>query len=667
MPDKMVIQQYVCLILLILLAFPAVSKQYALVIGNSEYQFDSLANPANDARAMAKLLTEKQYEVSLKLDLNAQQMYAAIDAFSRKLYQEDAVGLFYFAGHGVEVEKRNYLIPIGAEINNETEVQFKAVDVGLVLKHMQKAGNPLNLLILDACRNNPFLSDSRSLSRGLAKMNPAQGTLVMYATSPGTVASDGAGENGLFTKHLMASMNKPGLKIEEVLKSTAQAVYKESAGEQLPWYDGMILGDYYFTLETEQNAVLEPVSAAASPQSDQQAEILFWQTIKNKDQLQYFESYLQQFPQGLFTSLAKLEIEKLSQQNTATKARLNVNVSPEHARVRILNIQPKFKQNMRLDAGKYQLEVSASGYQKIQRWIQLKMAESRTVDITLNKTTNSESDSRSSTGLFRLPSMVNIEAGCFEMGSNLDLAGRSLDQRPHQVCVDRFKLAKHEVSIAEFSLFVAATGYKTEAGLNIKQNGCYAYGKNGQWDWRSKINWKNTFFQTNEQYPVSCISWNDAQRYIAWLNKVSGQSFRLPTEAEWEYAVRAGSSTAYYWSNQTEDACRYANVNDQAWLNSFDCQDGAKFTAQIGQYNPNGFGLYDMTGNVWEWTCSAYDLNYQGAENDCISARNITLKSIVVRGGSFNSLNYHSFSASRDKLDAWKRADDVGLRLAHSW
>jgi len=217
-------------------------SRWALVIGNAAYAGGELRNPLNDARSMAEVLRELRFDADLRENLDHQAMEEAIRAFGRKL-RTGGVGVFYFAGHGVQVEGRNYLIPVGPRIDEETEIKYKAVDLGFLLDQMGEAHNRLNIVILDACRDNPFRS-FRTLRRGLAQTEAPTGTIIAYATAPGKVAADGTGRHGVFTEHLLAVLHLPGLKIEEVFKQTRQAVVGTTGGAQVPWTASSLVGEF---------------------------------------------------------------------------------------------------------------------------------------------------------------------------------------------------------------------------------------------------------------------------------------------------------------------------------------------------------------------------------------------------------------------------------------
>ncbi len=218
----------------------------ALVIGNSDYQFSPLKNPVNDAKAMAASLEQLGFNVTLQLNVDQEQMESAIDDFSRQLIGGNQVALFYYAGHGVQVDGENYLIPTDAKIKRQTDVRYKSVNIGQVLGVMGEAKDNLNIVILDACRDNPLPRSFRSSSRGLARLAGPKGTIIGFATSPGSVAADGEGDNGVYTKHLLNNMKNPGLSIEQVFKKVLQGVNEETNGMQIPWTESSFTGDFSF-------------------------------------------------------------------------------------------------------------------------------------------------------------------------------------------------------------------------------------------------------------------------------------------------------------------------------------------------------------------------------------------------------------------------------------
>jgi uncharacterized caspase-like protein len=221
-------------------------SRIALVIGNSHYKSAPLKNPVRDAKLMAQSLTDVGFEVDARFDLNRNEMLRAIRDFGDTLRQSGGVGLFYFAGHGMQVNGRSYLIPVSADIRVEADVELEAVDAQRVLARMEEANNRLNLVVLDACRNNPVGRSVRSRESGLAFINAPSGTLISYATAPGRIAADGRGQHSYYTEALAQHLRTPGLRVEDVFKRVRSSVQEATRGEQTPWESSSLTGDFYF-------------------------------------------------------------------------------------------------------------------------------------------------------------------------------------------------------------------------------------------------------------------------------------------------------------------------------------------------------------------------------------------------------------------------------------
>ncbi len=228
------------------------------------------------------------------------------------------------------------------------------------------------------------------------------------------------------------------------------------------------------------------------------------------------------------------------------------------------------------------------------------------------------------------PQMVEVPAGTFRMGSPKSEPGRNSNERQHTVTIARpFRIGRTEVTFAEYDIFVATTGRPRPLDRG------WGRGKR----------------------PVIYVSWWDAFAYADWLSQVTGKRYRLPTEAEWEYAARAGTQTAYWWGDEVDR-------DDKVWANCYGCgsESGGEQTVPVGSYEANAFGLYDMAGNVWEWTCSEYFYEYNGAEQHCID-RDRTDSRRVFRGGSWFNLQPWARSAPRDYWSPDYRSSSLGFRL----
>ena len=223
-------------------------KRIALVIGNSKYDSHPLSNPKNDADDMSKVLRESNFEVIDLRDSTLVQMRSALRLFGDKLNSSD-VGLVYYSGHGIEVKGRNYLIPVNADIKRSDEVSDQSLDMGLILEKMETAKKGINILIVDACRDDPFGRSFRSSSRGLAQVDAPKGTIIAFSTSPGRVAADGEGRNSPYTKNLVKAIRQPNLPIEQVFKLVRREVQRETNDLQTPWENTSLSGDFYFKIK----------------------------------------------------------------------------------------------------------------------------------------------------------------------------------------------------------------------------------------------------------------------------------------------------------------------------------------------------------------------------------------------------------------------------------
>ena len=275
------------------------------------------------------------------------------------------------------------------------------------------------------------------------------------------------------------------------------------------------------------------------------------------------------------------------------------------------------------------------------------------------------------------PEMVLVEAGRFMMGSPEDEEGRFEREGPQReiTIVRPFAIARCETTVGEFRRFVEETGYETEAESG---EGCYTWNDDFSGGvQRQELNWRNPGFSQTDDHPVVCISWNDAVAYAGWLSRRTGVTYRLPTEAEWEYAARAGTDTSRFWGTDADVGCEFANAADQAFEQQFpdwpyeimNCDDGAVFTAPAGSYRRNSLGLSDMLGNAWEWVqdCYTEDLtavpengsSYNGTDSAVCADR-------VVRGGGWFDRPAWVRSAGRDRNRARDADIDTGFRLARA-
>ena len=283
------------------------APKVALVVGNGKYKdAPELKNAPNDAKAIADVLKASGFATTMLLDTGRDALVNAIRDYVNGMEKQKAVGLFYFAGHGVQLDWRNYMLPVDAVIDKVEDVAKQSVDVARLMEGLTKAANPMNVIILDACRENPFGTAKPVAQKGLSQMDAPVQTILAYATSPGNVASDGDGANGLYTENLLREMKVPEAKIEDVFKRVRLGVRRKSNGAQIPWESTSLEEDFWFIPPKELKKL-----------SDQERERLFkeesalWAKAREAAAPGPIEEYLRRYPSGAFAELAQLRLDQL--------------------------------------------------------------------------------------------------------------------------------------------------------------------------------------------------------------------------------------------------------------------------------------------------------------------------------------------------------------------
>ncbi|MFP3042240.1 SUMF1/EgtB/PvdO family nonheme iron enzyme [Treponema primitia] len=553
------------------------NRRYALVIGNSAYQHvDQLVNPANDAADIAAKLRSLGFQVDLRLNALNADMGRAIADYTRQLsVNNNNEGFFWYAGHGLQINGENYLLPVDIDAQDDVAVMYNSYPLNrLLLSLEQNARNKLNVVVLDACRDNPFRNLSggrRGISRGLGTVeHPPQDLFIMFSTAPGTVAADGeqGKRNSPFAEAFLKYMDST-----EILPVMASLVARETlqltGGKQRPFQNGSIVSDIYYSLNPQTPSRTTSIPA---PAPSQPAETL--------------------------------RLNTLSAQVPERPAPV-----PEN--------------------------------------------------------------------------FVRIAGGTFMMGSPGSEPGRDDDNEiQHRVNIGDFYLKAREVTVGEFREFVSASGYATTAEtsgggevLNFRTN---------TWEIRADANWKNPRIEQRDNHPVVMVSWFDAVNYCNWLSAREGLSpayvingtrvsrnrnaqsgtagYRLPTEAEWEYACRAGNSAAY----TTGGALSAEQANYNGKLNSNN-PNGLyrERTTPVGSFAPNAWGLYDMHGNVWEW-CWDWNGDYPVGPLAQDPAGPELGTERINRGGAWSSSARSLRSAYRSFNTPVTNGNNLGFRIARS-
>ena len=274
----------------------ATEQRVALVIGNASYDGGAqLRNPVNDATDVAKTLRELGFQVTLMADADWRKMRVGIQDFTQAL-SRGGIGLFFFAGHGIESNGKNYLIPVKSSIEDELDLEGKAIDANSVLQGMERARNRLNIVILDACRNNPYSRGWRSAPQGgLAQMAAPAGSFIAFATSPGRIANDGTGRNGIFTKHLLANLQTGESDIDRVFNRVTHGVAVETRNSQVPWKQSSLTNIFRFRNDEQ----------LPTPGQIDRAERAQWDAIKASTDPRVFDNFIVMYPNGYYVDQAK--------------------------------------------------------------------------------------------------------------------------------------------------------------------------------------------------------------------------------------------------------------------------------------------------------------------------------------------------------------------------
>jgi uncharacterized caspase-like protein len=299
------------LCLLVFAVSAEAEPRVALVIGNSNYGagIGKLPNPANDATLMSSALKQTGFTVITVLDADQKKMKRAIVEFGEKLSNAGpkATGLFYYAGHGIQVKGINYLVPIDAHIEKEADVSIESLTADDVMEQMEFASNAVNIIVLDACRNNPVSRSMRSATRGLAPMqsDSVRGTFIAYSTAPGSVAADGSGDNSPYSQALAKAIVQPGLGIEEIFRDVRGQVMQATEEKQIPWDSSSLTAPFFFS---PNGGAAKPASVTNTPAaapSNAEREKQLWEYVESSKQPDDYQAYLDQYPNGTYAPIAR--------------------------------------------------------------------------------------------------------------------------------------------------------------------------------------------------------------------------------------------------------------------------------------------------------------------------------------------------------------------------
>jgi len=615
----------------------------ALIIGNSDYKSAPLDNPANDASDLANALEKQGFNVLVRENVGERGLKEAVDIFAKHL-QKGGIGLFFFAGHGIQLKDQNFLLPVDVGFDSEADITYKSVSAEYVLSRMAEAGNRINIVVLDACRNNPLQQSRKNISKGLGVMSVGRaekGTFIAYATSPGSTAADGTGRNGLYTKHLLRSLETSDSDIDKVFGRVRTGVVQDTGGEQVPWTSSSVIGNFYFDVAEDIAALRRPTaSVAATHEAAAEAQLAaydpvqeraYWERIKESRNPADYLGYLEKFSGARRAAYARWMVQKYG------------GTLPPAQRVASPAAAPPAQLSLAAPAA---------------------VLPAASVAAMTGAVPSPGTPIQDCT---ECPELVAVPAGEYVMGSSAKEKMRELDEEPaHRVRIPApIAVGKFEVTRAQYAVFAKETGRESKPGCHSSRGGFFH--KN------PKATWQSPGFEQKNEEPVVCVSWNDAQAYVAWLGKKSAKAYRLLNESEWEYVARAGSTGRRYWA-ETDDAaaCRYASVADTSYKSvspgapMFPCSDGFAHMAPVGRFPANAFGLHDLLGNAWEWVEDCWNEGYGGAPELAVPRLAGSCNERVFRGGAWNSTPATLRSAYRDRESKDERHDNLGFRVARS-
>jgi formylglycine-generating enzyme required for sulfatase activity len=550
----------------------------ALVIGNSAYKHATpLNSPVNDAGDMAKTFANLGFKVlSVRANAGFSEMDNAIAEFGRELEKNGGVGVFYYSGHGVQSNGKNYLIPIDANIPLESFLSSRSVDADIVLRTMANATKGFKVVILDACRNNPFAKSwgyKGDTGSGLAGIYSApKGTLIAYATSPNDTAADGNGRNSPYTEVLLQEMIKPNVKIGEMFDNVREILDTQTKGDQTPWESTSLIGKFCFAGCNVENTANQPIpTPRPMPVAD--------------------------------NNRVESPNNSTTQTNPITNSNGNENLTYSNSLSEEQLRNPKAGMNLKLPIGKG--------------------VEMEFVGIPSGTFVMGSGDAERKELMRVVKSFIPNPSGMFD------------DEKSQRKVSFRngFWFGKYEITQEEF--FAVMGSY-----------------------WRNSDNCIRC--------PVVEISWNQAKNFIEKLNSKSENFiFRLPSEAEWEYAARAGTTTPFGIGDGVNLSSNEANFDGGIPYGNAPKGNRLDKVSQVGIFKPNRWGLYDMHGNVSEWCEDFYWENYKKLPLD--GSPNLSLGDSgkrVERGGYYGFPSWHIRSATRLGGDTESTYVGSGFRIA---
>lgn len=572
-----------------LVLFSQTKPRYALVIGNANYSQGRLKNPGNDADTIENRLQKCGFAVTVRKNLKQfSDFKSTVDSFYNKINKHSCEVFFYYSGHGIQQDGQNYLIPTEAEINSFSDVSDYCFPLRTVLGKLEDSKSTTNIVVLDACRNNPFSRGLRGPGdKGLqAVTQELKESFIIYATSPNSVAADGRGKNSPMVSAFASNILQPGLSINDLLLRITDDVNRQ-VPTQRPWGSVSMRKQFYFvpsTSESSGNGQTKSISGAAGKNI---ADIVFITNVAcslfvDDDYIIALKAGIQQ---PLSVPAGNHKVRAVALEDTSVQWESEFYYTPENTNVSYLDLQLKLVE---------------------------KISELNNDPRTIRRRKAIQSIGQG---------MTKIKSGEFSMGNN---SGNNDESPEHKAILSSYYISRYEIT---------------------------------QEQWSAIMGDNPSGFGNCSDCPVENVSWNEVARFIDTLNKLSGEKYRLPTEAEWEYAARGGGII-----RSASDFSGGGRVDKLGWV----YKNSSKKTHPAGELAGNEQGIHDMTGNVAEWCHDWYDGAYykrsktenpQGPDNG---------KEKVIRGGSWNDEDSNCRNSTRDKRPGDYKNKSVGFRVCQN-
>jgi len=672
------------------------SGYHALVVGCSEYTqgWPRLPNPVKDAREVSDALKKLGFTINMVENPDSHQLRNALNELVSGAGRDPKKAIFvFFAGHGHTLKradgtKLGYIVPVDTPNPEDTLSGF--MNCAVSMREVEEISTLIKskhvLMAFDSCFSGSIFRAASGAPSRYIREQAAKPVRAFIAAGDENerVADDSVFKTcliqGLLDRY--ADLNDDGYVTgDELGLYLKKEVIDYTEGTQHPHFGkiknpALDKGDFVFIASGK--AIVEKPQTPVTSQCTLRIETnpsgaTVWIDSKKKGDAPLM---IRDLAPGRMKVRASLEGYTSKEEDVyirsgretrltlildplITKGSMSVTSDPPGATWYLdgAYVGTTPDEMKRLDEGRYTVEIKKDGYKDYSDTVTLRAGETNRIYVKLAAV-----DTADILGM----EFVYIPPGTFMMGSPSGEAGRNDDEGQHRVTLTKgFYMQTTEVTVGQWRAFVRETGYRSEAE---KGDGAWIW-LDKKWEKKAGYYWDNPGFEQTDKHPVTCVSWNDTHAFIKWLNEKGDKTYRLPTEAEWEYACRAGTKTARFWGDDPDEACKYANVadltewNGKHWITKHNCNDRHWFPSPAGSFRSNSWGLYDMLGNVWEWCEDWHDTDYykKSPKQNPKGPTHGTYR--VLRGGSWDYYPRGVRCAYRGRADPDYRSNYIGFRV----